>query len=92
MQDSELSGSLEGLSVVIVHVKTALFPSFEASPSTSEAAENGGEAGKIEGPKPRVIDPRTMQQRILEELRDMEHDVGLGVRFEMARQGMRIEC
>ncbi|MCO5577668.1 hypothetical protein L7F22_031499 [Adiantum nelumboides] len=88
VQDSELHGSLEGLSIVIVHVKTALFPSFEASPPSSSSPSSGEEVEQ----RPRVVDPRTMQQRILEELRDMEHDVGLGVRFEMAKQGMRIDC
>lgn len=50
--EDELSNSLTGLHVVIIHIKTALFPSFEATPRPSNSsvssygtAENGSENG-----------------------------------------------
>jgi hypothetical protein len=83
--EAELRGSLQGLTFIIIHVKTALFPSFQAAKSVDESA---GAA-----PRPRIIDPRTMRERILEELREMEEEMQLGARFEMAQSGMRIgEC
>lgn len=109
--DEELHGSLNGLHVVIIHVKTALFPSYEATPrpsiastSSYETAENGESTKmKPEGKKSpsitrtserleRPIDVRSMQKRILQELEEREEDIGLGVHFVMAQQGMRIDC
>jgi hypothetical protein len=50
--EEELHNSLAGLHVVIIHIKTALFPSYEATPRPSNSsvssygtAENGSEAG-----------------------------------------------
>jgi hypothetical protein len=90
----DLRKSLQGLSIIIVHVKTALFPSFVATsetPSTGkEGAENGTSAEDIDDTP--IIDPRTMQVRILDELVEMEMQENLGVHFVMAKQGMKIEC
>ena len=102
--DEDLRGALEGMSIVIIHVKTALFPSFERAPSkgnaagsaTGDGADKSNErrrssANSGGSTQPRKIDPRSMQQRILEELREMEKDLGLGIRIELAQQGQRIE-
>jgi hypothetical protein len=112
VSDEELRSSLKGLSIVIIHVKMALFPSFCATTTTTDAppspssitsfatAENGEEDSGTEAKQAtsqhiineRLIDPRTMQERILEELEEMEVEAGLGVQFVMAKQGMKIEC
>lgn len=78
---AELKGTLQGLTVVVIHVKQALFPSY--------AATSGGEGGE-QGAE-RVLDPRSMQERILQELNELEEENELGVRFVIAKQGMRIE-
>ena len=72
------------------------------SPSSFTTAENGDEGAGTEAREgsqrkvlsyaERLIDPRAMQERILEELSEMECEFGLGVHFIMAKQGMRIEC
>jgi len=109
--DEELQKSLEGLHVVIIHVKTALFPSYEATPrpsiastSSYETAENGEPTtskaelkkspsiGRASERVSRPMDTRSMQKRILQELEEREEDIGLGVHFVMAQQGMRIDC
>lgn len=105
--DEELQSSLEGLHVIIIHVKTALFPSFEATPrpsiastSSYETAENGetttpkheSKKSPSIGRASRPMDTRSMQKRILQELEEREEDIGLGVHFVMAQQGMRIDC
>ncbi|PWN35848.1 uncharacterized protein FA14DRAFT_160837 [Meira miltonrushii] len=109
--DEELRSSLDGLHVVIIHVKTALFPSYEATPrpsiastSSYETAENGEPAsskadtkkspsiGRTSERVNRPMDSRSMQKRILQELEEREEDIGLGVHFVMAQQGMRIDC
>lgn len=133
IKDDELSGSLDGLHIVIIHVKTALYPSYATTPRLSNASTssyataendetNAGSATVLaettnisetsrNDPGPdvgvrqataspdlardrdgRAIDPRTMPQRILEELEEKDRDLGLGVRFVMAQQGMRIDC
>ncbi len=111
LSEEDLKGALSGLTLIIIHVKTALFPSFEAQqpPATTEAA-GGEEESKEEMRRrssgqsssartaasgesaPRRVDPRSMQQRILEELQETEAELQLGVRIEMAVQGQRIEC
>ncbi|UZJ57431.1 hypothetical protein CBS101457_006751 [Exobasidium rhododendri] len=94
--DAELRDTLTGLSIVIIHVKTALFPSYCApatSPTTAAKTDDGeGVNGAHFDAQERLVDPRTMQERILEELVEIEEEAGLGVRFVMAKQGMRIEC
>ena len=94
--DADLRGALEGLTVVIIHIKTALFPSFEAQPkeenTDSERRQSTGQSGSSGAAAPRKVDPRRMQQRILEELREMESELQLGLRIELAEQGQRIEC
>lgn len=118
IKDEELCNSLQGLSVVIIHVKTALFPSFEATPRVSSSsstpvktAESEGACGGESASAPRQerepkatttsgsspysrpsIDSRSMQQRIEDELVEAEEHNGLGVRFVIAKQGMRIDC
>jgi hypothetical protein len=108
--EEELRKSLQGLSIVIIHVKTALFPAYSAATTKGSVASAGspsspgslgtGENGETPNPADAnhsayttpLIDPRTMQERILEELEELEEEAGLGVRFVMAKQGMRIEC
>lgn len=80
----ELQGILKGLTVIIIHVKQALFPSY------AEATTNG-DAESTETPVEPLLDPRTMQERIQQELDELDRERGLGVRFVVARQGMRIE-
>lgn len=110
VKEEDLRGSLQGVNIVIIHVKMALFPSYGAmsggvdtppSPSSFTTAENGEGVGmaEISAEKPKhlgfgepLIDPRAMQERILEELTEMESEVELGVHFVMAKQGMRIDC
>ena len=75
---------LSGLTVVIIHVKQALFPSFAKSDSTAPPDAPTDASG-------RVLDPRTMQERILQELEELEGEEGLGARFVIAKQGMRID-
>lgn len=99
LDQEDLQKSLQGLSIVIVHVKTALFPSYvdtsdTASTSKDESSgENGTTSTAAQGDNLEpIIDPRTMQVRILEELVEMETQENLGVHFVMAKQGMKIEC
>lgn len=80
--NAELQGILKGLTVVIVHVKQALFPSFASSSQLEEQSLP---------PDAHVLDPRTMQERVLQELDERDAEVGLGVRFVISKQGMRIE-
>ncbi|GAC75609.1 hypothetical protein PANT_16d00062 [Moesziomyces antarcticus T-34] len=100
--DAELRGQLDGLGVIVIHVKPALFPTFvqddaqPASPtsaasgtSSMEAAAHGDDSDASAQPQ---LDPRTAPQKILDELQHEEHLAGLGVRFVMAEKGMRIEC
>lgn len=100
--DAELRGQLDGLGVIVIHVKPALFPTFvqddaqPASPtsaasgsSSMEAAAHGDDSDAAAQPQ---LDPRTAPQKILDELQHEEHLAGLGVRFVMAEKGMRIEC
>lgn len=95
ISDEETISCLNGLAVVIIHVKTALFPSYARPPSSvvSERKDSTTSSNNSKNEDtPRAVDPRSMQDRILEELREVEADSngGLGVRFEMAEQGMRI--
>lgn len=91
IKNEELQGSLAGLSVVIIHVKTALFPSFQATPNSSATSNETNSKEKLEHSITHV-DPRSMQDRILDELNEAEQQNGYGVRFIIAKQGMRIEC
>ncbi|KAN0062882.1 3',5'-cyclic-nucleotide phosphodiesterase pde1 [Thecaphora frezii] len=88
--DEEVEGQLQGLSVVIIHVKPALFPIFAAAQDDTESATSGGSNGTGGGGE--KLDPRSMPVKILDELIEEENEMGLGVRFVMAQQGMRIEC
>lgn len=98
VSDEDLQKSLQGLSVVIIHIKAALFPSYRAStnistpssPNSNATEESNG--GKRISFEESLVDPRTMPNRILEELVEMEMEAGLGVRFVIAKQGMKIEC
>ncbi|KDN45746.1 hypothetical protein K437DRAFT_274143 [Tilletiaria anomala UBC 951] len=96
--DEELKGILEGLSVVVIHIKTALFPSFQAPAPSANGEDAAAErrrsaaSGASVNVGPRIIDPRSMQHRILEELRENESELQLGLRIELAEQGQRIEC
>lgn len=120
LNTEDLRKSLQGLSIIIVHVKTALFPSYSAtddpitpvSPhavaATAASPSTGAENGRGKGVKGEnaatttastatlvdepLIDPRTMQTRILDELNEMELQENLGVHFVMAKQGMKIDC
>lgn len=101
ISDEEMLSTLKGLAVVIIHVKTALFPSYARPPNTSNSSTSGRKDSTTSSinskndDNARAVDPRSMQDRILQELREVEADPegGLGVRFEMAEQGMRIgEC
>ncbi|CAO1624858.1 unnamed protein product [Sympodiomycopsis kandeliae] len=88
-----LKGVLSGLTVIIIHAKQAFFPSYsdekDDTSSTTASEEDTSNSGSRKGS--RVLDPRTMQERILQELEEVEEENGLGVRFVMSRQGMRIE-
>ncbi|PWN53996.1 hypothetical protein IE53DRAFT_309211 [Violaceomyces palustris] len=65
-------------------------PSSPSTPKVSSSSSNSRRRSTREsGPK---LDPRTMPDRILEELVEFEDEAGLGCRFVMAQQGMRIEC
>lgn len=86
---SELRGLLSGLTVVIIHVKQALFPSY--AESDKSAGVTGVEAKSPGGASGRVLDPRSMQTRILQELTELEEEHELGARFVIAKQGMRLE-
>ncbi|CAO1633039.1 unnamed protein product [Parajaminaea phylloscopi] len=103
---AELKGMLAGLTVVVIHVKQALFPSFAHKASSPRASgdrvanENGDDgdgdgeaAGSSQSPEDstRVLDPRSMQTRILQELNELEEEHELGARFVIAKQGMRLE-
>lgn len=120
ISDEDLRSSLKGLSIVIIHVKMALFPSYcatttnpDSTPSpgstnsftTAENEESVSSGKGVSDEKEkqqqqpghhafneRLIDPRTMQERILEELNEVESESELGVQFVMAKQGMKIEC
>jgi hypothetical protein len=95
----DLRDVLKGLTVIIVHVKQALFPSYADAPedaSSPSASTDGGRDGeaaasKEKPEKAKVLDPRTMQVRLLQELREKEAETHMGVRFVMSKQGMRIE-
>lgn len=93
----DLRDVLKGLTVIIVHVKQALFPSYADAPedasSPPSATDGDGEAAaaKEKPEKAKVLDPRTMQVRLLQELREKEAETHMGVRFVMSKQGMRIE-
>ena len=98
ISDEEMLSTLKGLAVVIIHVKTALFPSYARPSNSSTSGRKDSTTSSINSKNDdnaRAVDPRSMQDRILQELREVEADPegGLGVRFEMAEQGMRIgEC
>lgn len=93
IKSEELSESLHGLSVVIIHVKTALFPSFAASTAAGSASSSAtGSSSSASTPDERHMDPRSMRDRIEDELNEAEEEHGYGVRFVMAQQGLRIEC
>lgn len=94
---AELRGTLSGLNVVVIHVKQALFPSVaEGASNSTDSGSSGGGASSTSsrggnGGGGRMLDPRTMQERILQELEELDVENGLGVRFIIAKQGMRLE-
>ncbi|EST08367.1 Cyclic-AMP phosphodiesterase, class-II [Kalmanozyma brasiliensis GHG001] len=87
-RDSELRGQLQGLGVIVIHVKPALFPTFVNAATTDSTDDD---ATPIVNPEP-ILDHRTAPQKILDELEQEEQAAALGVRFVMAEKGMRIEC
>ncbi|EPQ27338.1 uncharacterized protein PFL1_05260 [Pseudozyma flocculosa PF-1] len=101
IDDEEVRGQLEGLAVIIIHVKPALFPTFmpaadddddDDDDNDSEHIDGDGDGGDATRECGKRLDPRSMPVKILDELNEEEGEVGLGVRFVMAQQGMRIEC
>lgn len=101
-----LRGSLEGLTLIVIHVKSALYPSYGPGFSRRRKADHtsdvpgddsasDGQEGQRdveEEDETFCPDPRSMQYRILTELRAWERRARLGIRIELARQGQRIEC
>lgn len=105
VSNEDLRCTLQDLHVVIVHIKAALFPSYRApanisTPSSPNSGTTEGTAEESNGTttlhdvafEEPLVDPRTMPDRILEELNGMEMEAGLGVHFVIAKQGMKIEC
>lgn len=91
--DEELRGQLEGLGVIVIHVKPALFPTFVTD--EVEGSDGGSTRGELHGGEEEVqprLDERSAPQKILDELNQEELEARLGVRFVMAEKGMRIEC
>lgn len=97
---ADLRNVLRGLNVIVIHAKQAFFPSYagegEGGGEEEKGGKTSGEDATLSSPSSsrkgsRVLDPRTMQERILQELQEVEEESGLGVRFIMSKQGMRIE-
>lgn len=87
---ADLHGVLKGLTVIVIHAKQAFFPSYSGGGEGEEGSSGTASSPSSSRKGSRVLDPRTMQERILQELEEMEEENGLGVRFVMSKQGMRI--
>ncbi|PWN39309.1 hypothetical protein IE81DRAFT_326686 [Ceraceosorus guamensis] len=73
--------ALQGLIVVVTHVKASISPAKRPS-----ADDFGAEHAPLE------VGPHDMRDQIFRELLALEEKFGLGVRFVMAVQGMKIDC
>ncbi len=70
-RDSELRGQLQGLGVIVIHVKPALFPTFLEDTTAAPAEEVDPETTPLAAIEP-LLDHRTAPQKILDELQQEE--------------------
>ncbi|CEH15024.1 PDE [Ceraceosorus bombacis] len=73
--------ALQGLIVVVTHVKASISPAKRPSADDFSAVH-----------VPLEVGPHDMRDQIFRELLALEEKFGLGVRFVMAVQGMKIDC